>query len=74
MSGPSSTLNRYMRAKVHVVLKRSCNIPINNCSGQWITILVGVGAGREEADVVTLLSDDDCEFGLYKITIALKMY
>lgn len=58
----SSTLDSGVSAEVEVVLKGLCDASLNECARKRVGVLVTT-ALREEANVMTLGSDDDQESG-----------
>ena len=62
VDGTSSTLDSGVSAEVEVVLEGLSNASLNKCTGKRVGVLVNT-ALREEANVMTLGSDDDQESG-----------
>ena len=60
VDGTSSTLDSGVSAEVEVVLEGLSNASLNKCTGKRVGVLVNTPL-REEANVMTLGSDDDQE-------------
>jgi len=56
-----------MRAKVNIIIERVGNVPINNDPRHWIAVFVrGRTRWGKEANMMSLLSHDDSELGLWR--------
>ena len=65
MSRTSSPLDSHMRAEIDIVLPRMGHIVLDYCAWQRISMPISLRVcRREEANVVTLLSDNNCHLGL----------
>ena len=63
-----------MRAQIKVILPRVGNIMLDQCAWYRVTVLVaGQARGREEANMVTLLSNYNSHLWLsYKLAAAVN--
>ena len=65
MSRTRGSLDSHVRAEIKVVLPRMSHIVLHQCAWHRVTVLVPSQARRrEKADVVALLSDDNCHLRL----------
>lgn len=56
-----------MGAEVNIIVERVSNVPINNDPRHWIAVFVrGRTCWGKEANVMSLLSHDNSELGLWK--------
>ena len=61
----SRSLYSHVRAEVHIIFPRVGHIVLDQCAWHRIAVLIGCHARRrKEADVMSLLSNNDCHFGL----------
>lgn len=66
VSGPSSSLDGHVRTEVDVVLPWMSHVVLNQCTRYRVSVLIpSHPLRREEANVMTLLSNNNCHLRLF---------